>query len=88
MPIVVLPREYGSGGTNIFMKVAERLGYEYIRDQITKEAAEAFGVAEDGPATLKGLVFSGAAKDNAEIIVKRVAGVRSVENQIRVYKEW
>lgn len=88
MPIVVLTREYGSGGTNIFMKVAERLGYEYIRDQITKEAAEAFGVAEDGPVTLKGLVFSGAAKDNAEIIVKRVAGVRSVENQIRVYKEW
>lgn len=88
MPIVALTREYGSGGTDIFMKVAERLGYEYIRDQITKEAAEAFGVAEDGPVTLKGLVFSGAAKDNAEIIVKRVAGVRSVENQIRVYKEW
>lgn len=88
MPIVALTREYASGGTDIFMKVAERLGYEYIRDQITKEAAEAFGVAEDGPVTLKGLVFSGAAKDNAAIIVKRVAGVRSVENQIRVYKEW
>lgn len=47
MPIVALTREYGSGGTGIGMKLAERLGYEYIRDQVTKEAAEAFGVAED-----------------------------------------
>jgi len=47
MPIVALTREYGSGATAIAMKVAERLGYEYIRDQVTKEAAEAFGVAED-----------------------------------------
>lgn len=47
MPIVALSREYGSGGTAIAMKVAERLGYEYIRDQVTREAAEAFGVSED-----------------------------------------
>jgi cytidylate kinase len=47
MPIVALTREYGSGGTAISMKVAEVLGYEYIRDQVTKEAAEVFGVAED-----------------------------------------
>ena len=47
MPIVALTREYGSGGTDISMKVAERLGYEYIRDQVTREAAELFGVAED-----------------------------------------
>ncbi|MBI4573815.1 MAG: cytidylate kinase family protein [candidate division NC10 bacterium] len=47
MPIVALTREYGSGGTAISMKVAETLGYEYIRDQVTKEAAEVFGVAED-----------------------------------------
>jgi cytidylate kinase len=47
MPIVALTREYGSGGTAISRKVAERLGYEYIRDQITREAAEVFGVAED-----------------------------------------
>ncbi len=47
MPIVALTREYGSGGTSISSKVAERLGYEYIRDQITREAAEVFGVSED-----------------------------------------
>ncbi len=47
MPIVALTREYGSGGTGISMKVAERLGYEYIRDQVTREAAELVGVAED-----------------------------------------
>ena len=47
MPIVALNREYGSGGTAISRKVAEALGYEYIRDQVTKEAAEAFGVVED-----------------------------------------
>ncbi len=46
MPIVALTREYGSGGTAIAMKVAERLGYEYIRDQVTREAAEAFAVVE------------------------------------------
>jgi len=47
MPIVALTREYGSGATAIARGVAERLGYEYIRDQVTKEAAEVFGVAED-----------------------------------------
>jgi cytidylate kinase len=47
MPIVALTREYGSGGTSISAKLAEHLGYEYIRDQVTKEAAEVFGVAED-----------------------------------------
>lgn len=47
MPIVALTREYGSGGTGISMKLAEKLGYEYVRDQITREVAEAFGVAED-----------------------------------------
>jgi cytidylate kinase len=47
MPIVALTREYGSGATSIAMKVAEGLGYEYVRDQVTREAAEAFGVAED-----------------------------------------
>jgi cytidylate kinase len=47
MPILALTREYGSGGTAIATKVAGALGYEFIRDQITKEAAEAFGVAED-----------------------------------------
>jgi cytidylate kinase len=47
MPIVALTREYGSGATAIAKKVAERLGYEYVRDQVTKEAAEAFGVVED-----------------------------------------
>ena len=47
MPIVAFTREYGSGATAISKKVAERLGYEYIRDQITREAAEMFGVAED-----------------------------------------
>ena len=47
MPIVAFTREYGSGGTTIAMQVAERLGYEYIRDQVTKEAAEVFGVVED-----------------------------------------
>jgi cytidylate kinase len=47
MPIVALTREYGSGGTGISKKVAEALGYEFVRDQITKEAAEMFGIAED-----------------------------------------
>lgn len=47
MPIVALTREYGSGATAIAQKVAEHLGYEYVRDQVTKEAAEAFGVVED-----------------------------------------
>jgi cytidylate kinase len=47
MPIVALTREYGSGATGIAKRVAEVLGYEYIRDEITKEAAEAFGIAED-----------------------------------------
>ncbi|MBI3013898.1 MAG: cytidylate kinase family protein [Candidatus Tectomicrobia bacterium] len=47
MPIVAFTREYGSGATAIAMKAAQGLGYEYIRDQITKEAAETYGVAED-----------------------------------------
>ena len=47
MPVVAVTREYGSGATAIAMKVAHCLNYEYIRDQITKEAAEAYGVDED-----------------------------------------
>jgi len=47
MPIVALTREYGSGATAIAKKAAERLGFEYIRDQVTREAAEVFGVVED-----------------------------------------
>jgi osmotically-inducible protein OsmY len=45
-------------------------------------------VAERGHVTLKGLVFSAVAKDNAEKIVRTIAGVQSVENQVRVYREW
>lgn len=45
-------------------------------------------VAEDGQVTLTGLVFASPAKDVVEKIVRSVVGVRSVKNQIRVYREW
>jgi osmotically-inducible protein OsmY len=45
-------------------------------------------VVEGDQVTLKGVVFTGIAKDNAEKIVRSVVGVKSVENQLRVYREW
>jgi osmotically-inducible protein OsmY len=42
----------------------------------------------EGHITLTGMVFSNAAKDSVEQIVKSVVGVRSVENQVRVFREW
>ncbi|MBI4734510.1 MAG: cytidylate kinase family protein [candidate division NC10 bacterium] len=42
----------------------------------------------EGHITLTGMVFSNAAKDSVERIVKSVVGVRSVENQVRVFREW
>ncbi|MGE5849747.1 MAG: BON domain-containing protein, partial [Candidatus Methylomirabilota bacterium] len=41
-----------------------------------------------GHITLTGMVFSNAAKDSVERIVKSVVGVRTVENQVRVFREW
>lgn len=35
-----------------------------------------------------GTDISNAAKDSVEQIVKSVVGVRSVENQVRVFREW
>ena len=44
--------------------------------------------SEAGHIALTGMVFSNAAKDSVEQIVKSVPGVRTVENRIRVYREW
>ncbi len=47
MPIVAITREIGSLGTYVGMAVAERLGYEFVREDITREAAQEYGVPEE-----------------------------------------
>jgi cytidylate kinase len=47
MPILALTREMGSLGTFIGQSVARRLGYDFVRDEITAEAAQVYDAAEE-----------------------------------------
>jgi hyperosmotically inducible periplasmic protein len=47
MAIVAITREMGSFGTHIGMEVAARLGYAFVREDITREAAREYDVRED-----------------------------------------
>lgn len=46
VPIVAVTREMGSLGSAIALEVAERLGYEFLRNDIVRRAAEAYRVRE------------------------------------------
>jgi cytidylate kinase len=47
MPILAMTREMGSLGTFIGQAVAQRLGYAFVRDEITAEAAQVYDAAEE-----------------------------------------
>lgn len=47
MPVVAITREVGSLGTFIGRDVAERLGYAFVREGITQEAAREYRVLEE-----------------------------------------
>ena len=47
MPILALTREMGSLGTFVEQAVARRLGYAFVRHQITAEAAQVYDAAEE-----------------------------------------
>ncbi len=46
MPILALTREMGSLGTFVGQAVTRRLGYSFVRDEITGEAAQVYDAAE------------------------------------------
>jgi cytidylate kinase len=47
MPIVTIAHETGSGGPEIGMALAERLGYRYVDREMLSQAAKQYGVVED-----------------------------------------
>ncbi|HSE95850.1 MAG TPA: cytidylate kinase family protein [Methylomirabilota bacterium] len=47
MPIVTIAHETGSGGPDIGMALAERLGYRYVDREMLSQAAKQYGVTED-----------------------------------------
>jgi cytidylate kinase len=47
MPIVTIAHETGSGGPEIGMMLAERLGYRYVDREMLSQAAKQYGVVED-----------------------------------------
>ena len=47
MPIVTIAHETGSGGPDIGMALAERLGYRYVDREMLSQAAKQYGVVED-----------------------------------------
>lgn len=47
MTIIAMTKEMGSLGTYIGMEVARRLGYEFIRQDIIRQAAQEFEVSEE-----------------------------------------
>jgi cytidylate kinase len=52
MPIVTIAHETGSGGPDIGMALAERLGYRYVDREMLSQAARQYGVTEDKLAKL------------------------------------
>jgi cytidylate kinase len=47
MPIVTVAHETGSGGPEIGMALAQRLGYRYVDREMLSQAARQYGVVED-----------------------------------------
>jgi cytidylate kinase len=47
MPIVTIAHETGSGGEDIGMALAERLGYRYVDREMLSQAARQYGVGEE-----------------------------------------
>jgi cytidylate kinase len=52
MPIVTIAHETGSGGPEIGMALADRLGYRYVDREMISQAALKYGVVEDKLALL------------------------------------
>ena len=46
MPVVAMTREMGSLGSAIAREAARRLGYEFLRDDILRDAARQYQVRE------------------------------------------
>jgi len=47
MTVIAMTKEMGSLGTYIGMEVAKRLGYEFVRQDIIRQAAQEFEVSEE-----------------------------------------
>jgi len=47
MPVLAMTREMGSLGTTIGQEVARRMGYAFVRQEITAEAAQMYDAAEE-----------------------------------------
>lgn len=96
MVIVAMTREMGGLGTSIGMDVAGRLGYAFVREDITREAAREYAVEEehliaavraaDGAVTLAGAVGDDADVDAALAVARAVAGVTRVASEVQIVR--
>ncbi|MGD2124980.1 MAG: cytidylate kinase-like family protein [Desulfobacteraceae bacterium] len=47
MAVITISRQFGAGGTTLGGRLAKRLGYGYVDDQLVKEVAQKAGVSLD-----------------------------------------
>lgn len=45
MAVITISRQFGAGGTTLGERLAKRLGYRYVNDEMIKAVAEKFGVS-------------------------------------------
>src|SRR2546430_4814155 len=46
MAIIVISHQMGAGGPEIGMSLAQRLGYRYVNQELLRDAARRYGLAE------------------------------------------
>lgn len=47
MAVITISRQFGAGGTTLGGRLAKKLGYRYINDEMVKEVAKNVGVSSD-----------------------------------------
>ena len=88
MRVLAITREMGSLGSFIGLEVARRLGWEYVRDDITREAAREYdvdeerliGAVEERPGFLEALTLS--ARRYQPLVAAEVLDVASRGNVV------
>lgn len=93
MRVLAITREMGSLGTFVGLEVARRLGWEYVRDDITREAAREYdvdeerliGAVEERPGFLEALTLS--ARRYQPLVAAEVLDVAS-RGQVVIMGRW
>lgn len=93
MRVLAITREMGSLGTFVGLEVARRLGWEYVRDDITREAAREYdvdeerliGAVEERPGLLEALTLS--ARRYQPLVAAEVLDVAS-RGQVVIMGRW